>query len=82
MVSFNALISSFLAPGQTSLIIDPHFFSTFPKANHIVWLNDFFSRNFKNTVLLSKSIAKFVNLCLQNEIRYRTGVFVSLRFWD
>ena len=34
------------------LIMDLPYYGSFLKANHIIWLNDFFSRNFLNIIIL------------------------------
>ena len=52
-------------------------YSIFLNANHIVWLNDLFSRNFIKYYY--KVLQNAVNLCFQNELRYDTGYSSKLK---
>ena len=73
MVNFKVLILSVKAGCNRSLIVDPHFFSSFSNTNLIVWLNVFVEQKFlsiiivfkfciSTMILLSKSIAKYGKL--------------------
>ena len=50
--------------------MDPHFFSSFLNANDIVWLNDFFSRNFFKHFYLKNIIANMFLTWLSNRTEY------------